>query len=142
MDHAAGLKAGAARIARSIHRYAAAKGWEPGSYLVFANANSSWGIIRVGVASDNFQKDVDYDEVSDDCFVDLITYLQRELVDQPGLYESISLNLCTFDDSAGLSTFYFPKLDSDDLEIDFDMLNPGIEDPRIAFVRGPSQGGN
>ncbi|RUL84991.1 hypothetical protein [Tautonia sociabilis] len=142
MDHAADLKAKALRIAGEIHQYASEKGWTPGSYQIFANMNTSWGIIRIGVASDHFKKDSGYDEVSDEDFVDLIKYLQRELSGDPGLYESISLNLCTFDDSAGLTTFYYPNLESDDVEIDFADLNPGVVDPRTAFVRASSQGGN
>jgi hypothetical protein len=142
MDHAAGLRGGAIRVAQVFHRYAEEKGWEPGSYLIFANINTAWGIIRVGVATDHFEKDPEYDEVSDDCSIELITYLRQELRSDPGLYESISLNFCTFDDEAGLVTLYYPILGEDEFEIDFSLLNPGVPDPRTAIVRGPALGGN
>ncbi len=110
--------------------------------MIFAGVNPNWGVIRVGVATDHFEKDQEYDEVSDECSIELITYLQRKLVDDPGLYESMSLNLCTFDDEAGLVTIYYPILGDDEVEIDFSALNPGVDDPRAPIARGPSRGGN
>jgi hypothetical protein len=109
--------------------------------LIFATGNSSWHLIRIGIASDHFTKD-EYDEVSDESYVELIEHLQSNLAEIPGLYESLSIVLYTLDDGSGLAALYYPILDDDEVEIDFAALNPGVADPRSPIARGSAQGRN
>lgn len=141
MDHSSSLNGRALYIAGRIHRFAEQEGWEPGSYLIFASGNPSWNSLTIGVASDHFSKD-EYEEVSDESYVKLVGFLQASLADVPGLYESMSINLCTSDDEAELSSLYYPILGDDEVEIDFSALNPGVDDPRAPIARGPARGGN
>ena len=131
----------AIRIAGSVRSLYERKGWETGSYKIFMRVNLSWNTFSLGVASEHFETER-FDQVDDRFYVELIDHLRTDLSEDPGLSESTSIHLCRFDDEAGLSTFSFPILDKDEVEIDFALLNPGVDDPRTPIIRGRSRGGN
>ncbi len=112
------------RVRDSLQGFAAKKDWAKENYRLFMVVNTVWYKFQVTLMASEYdpatgKMNAQYDEVLD--------YLEEDLKDVPGLYEAVSVFLVPF---LGLG---FPgSLDAGGnwVEVDFGLLNPGVEDLR------------
>jgi hypothetical protein len=82
------------KTVRTYQNYAKAQGWGPGDYKIFIRPNEEWGQIHVLLVVKAFPRD------AEDLWMDVTDFLEKELKDDPRLWEALHLVVGTFDQLA------------------------------------------
>lgn len=121
MDREPALKQAARYVAALFDEYAASKGWGRDDYLIAMKVNVIWNVFHVTLYNPAFP-----DQPSLDQFKDMMDFLDDRLKDDPDLHGNVRVLTTNSPTRLFRATYLGPN----EVEIDFESINPGAVDPR------------
>jgi hypothetical protein len=108
------------RLAEAFRRYASTQHWGPDDYQVFVRPNLDWGAIHLILVAKGFSGDH-----AGDPWLAVRQFLEKELKDDPSLFETLHLVVRTYDQVKEGGTYRIPS-SYEDIN---DLLSGGLTSP-------------